>query len=88
MQQAAGNLREMTAGTADDEFRSALAIQKLNHRAPFTVGGSWNKSLYLQPLQRCYCENSGSSASACVMRRHYSLMAGFWNVRYVIYWLM
>ena len=30
-----------------------------------TVGGSWNMSLQLQPLQRCYCENSGSPASVC-----------------------
>ena len=37
------------------------------------IRGNWNKSLHLQPLQRCYCENSGSSASACVMRRHYSI---------------
>ena len=35
------------------------------------VGGSWNKSLHLKPLQRCYCGNSGSPTSACVMRRHY-----------------
>ena len=33
----------------------------------------WNKSLQLQPLQRCYCENSGSPDSACAMRRHYSI---------------
>ena len=38
-----------------------------------TVGGSWNKSLHLQPLQRCYCENSGSTTSAFVMQRHYSI---------------
>ena len=37
------------------------------------VGGSWKKSLHLQPLQWCYCENSGSPASACVMRRRYSI---------------
>ena len=43
------------------------------HRSHFTVGGSWNKSLLLQPLQRCYREGSGSPASACVMRRHYSI---------------
>ena len=29
-------------------------------------------SLQLQPLQRCYCENSGSPASVCLVRRHYS----------------
>ena len=48
----------------------ALCIQKLYHRPDFTVGTYWNKSLLLQPLQRCYNENSGSHASACVMRRH------------------
>ena len=31
-------------------------------------------SLHLQPLQECYCETSGSPASTCVMRRHYSIM--------------
>ena len=30
--------------------RYALCIQKLHHRPHFTTGGSWNKSLYLQPL--------------------------------------
>ena len=34
---------------------------KLYHRPHFTVCGSWNKSLH---LQLCYCENSGSPASA------------------------
>ena len=53
--------------------RLALCIQKLYHRSHFVVGGSWNKSLRLQPLQRCYCENSVSPASAGVMRRHYSV---------------
>ena len=43
--------------------RYALCIQKLYHRPHFTVGGNWIKSLHLQPLQRCYCENSGSSRS-------------------------
>ena len=36
--------------------RYARCIQKLYHRTHFIVGGSWNKSLHLQPLQRCYCE--------------------------------
>ena len=53
--------------------RCALFIQKLYHRPHFTVGESWNKSLHLKSLQRFYCENSGSPASACVMRRHYSI---------------
>ena len=51
--------------------RYALYIQNLYHRPHFTVGGSWNKSPQLQPLQRCYCENSGNITSACVMRRQY-----------------
>ena len=38
-----------------------------------TVGERWNRSLQIQPLQRCYCENYGSIAAACVMRRHYSI---------------
>ena len=38
------------------------------------IGGSWNKNFQNQPLQRCYCENSGSPASTCVMRHHYSIM--------------
>ena len=53
--------------------RYALCIQKLYHSSHFTVGGSWNKSLHLQPLQRCYCEDSESPASACVMRHHYCI---------------
>ena len=44
-----------------------LVHQKLYHRQHFTVGGSWNKSLHLQPLQQCYCENLGSPASACII---------------------
>ena len=50
-----------------------LCFQKLYYRPHFTVGVSWNKSLHLQPLQRCYCENSGSPASACVMRCRHSI---------------
>ena len=51
----------------------ALCIQKIYHRPQLTVSGGWNKSLHIQQLQRCYCENSGNPASACVMRRHYSI---------------
>ena len=47
---------------------------KLYHRPHFTIGVSWNKSHHLQPLQRCCCEHSRSPASACVMRRYYSIM--------------
>ena len=67
---------EITAGTAEDEFRSALCSvdSKLYHRPHFIVDGSWNKSLHLQLLQRFFCGNSGSPASACVMRRHNSIM--------------
>ena len=53
--------------------RYALCIQKLYHRPHFTAGRCSNKSLHLQPLQRCFCENSRSPASTCVMRRHYSI---------------
>ena len=53
--------------TMNFDRRYALRIQELYDRAHFTFGESWNKSLYLQPLQRCYCENSGSPASAHVM---------------------
>ena len=45
---------------------------KLYHRPHLTVGGSSNKNIHFEPLQRCYCENSGSLASVCVMRRSYS----------------
>ena len=62
-------------GTADDVFRSALFSVHPNTLSlmHFTFGGCCNKSLHLQPLQRCYCGNSGSTASACVMRRHYPI---------------
>ena len=50
-----------------------LYIQKLYYKPNFRVCGCWNKSLHLQPLQRCYCDNSGSSTSACVMRRRYCI---------------
>ena len=59
--------------TMNFDRRYALCILKLYHRPHFTVGGCWNKSLHLKPLQRCYCENSGSTTSACIMRRHYSI---------------
>ena len=51
----------------------ALCIQKLYHTHNYTVGGCWNKSLHLQPLQRRYCENSGGPASARVVRRYYCI---------------
>ena len=41
------------------------------HRPHFTVCESCNKSLQFQPLQRCSYERSGSTASACVILRHY-----------------
>ena len=59
--------------TTNFDRRYVLCIQKLYHRPHFTVGGCWNKSLHLQPLQRCYSQNSGSPASAFVMRHHYSI---------------
>ena len=45
----------------------ALCIQDFYHRLHFTVGWNWNKSLRLQVLQRCYCENLGSPANACII---------------------
>ena len=45
--------------TMDLDWCYALHIQKLYHISHFTVGGCWNKSLHLQLLQRCYCENLG-----------------------------
>ena len=60
--------------TMNFDRRYALYIQKLYHRPHFTVGLCWNKSLHLQPLQLRYCENSGNTAGACVMRRDYSIM--------------
>ena len=66
-------LSEYDFSVMNFDRRYALCTQKLYHRPHFTVRGSWNKSLNLQPLQRCYCEDSGSAASACVMRRHYSI---------------
>jgi hypothetical protein len=47
--------------------RAVRCIQKLYHWPHFTVGGSWNKSLHLQQLQRCYCENAGSTVNACAV---------------------
>ena len=43
-------------------------LSKRYQRSSYTVNESWNRSLYLLPLQRCYCDNLGSLASACVMR--------------------
>jgi hypothetical protein len=59
--------------TTNFNRRYALCIQKLYHWPHFTVSGSWNKSLHLQELQRCYCENAGSTISACSMLRHCSI---------------
>ena len=60
--------------------RYALCVQKLYHRLHFTVGRSWNKSLHLQPLQRCYCANSGSPVSASFIRRHYSITQSLYAI--------
>ena len=57
-------LSEYESSVMNFNLRYALCFQNF-----ITVGGSWNKNLHLQPLQRYYCENSGSSSSACVMRR-------------------
>ena len=61
-----GHLRIRVHG---DEFRSALcSVHLKSYYTPhFTVGVCWNKNLHLQPLQRCYCENSRSPATARVI---------------------
>ena len=66
-------LSEYESSAMNFDRRYALCIQKLYLRPHLTVGGNWNKSLHLQPLQRCYCENSESLASECPMRRRYSI---------------
>ena len=58
--------------TMNFDRRYILSTQKLDHRTRFTVAGCWNKSLQLELLPRCYCENSGGPASARVMRQYYS----------------
>ena len=45
---------DMAELTMTFDRRYALCIQNVYHRPNFTVGGSWNKSLHLQPLQRCF----------------------------------
>ena len=57
--------------TMNFDRRCAFYIQNLYHRPHFTVGGCWKKSLHLQPLQRCFCENLGSPTSSFVIRHHY-----------------
>ena len=61
---------------ADDKFRSALCSMHSKTLSQIALHSrrSRKKSLHLQSLQRCHCENSGSPASAYVMRRHYSIM--------------
>ena len=49
---------------------SMLCAFKNFDRPHLTVGGSWNKSVNPQPLQRCYFENLGSPDSECDIRRH------------------
>ena len=66
-------LSEYECSVMNYDRRYVLRIKKLYHRPHFTVGGNWYESLQLQPLQRCYCANSGSLASAFVMRHHYSI---------------
>ena len=68
-------LRTLRIRVQCNEFGSALCSVlsiSLSETALYSRQG-WNKSLHVQPLQRCYCENSGCPASACIMRRHYSI---------------
>ena len=46
-------LLEYESSVMNVDRRYALHVQKLHHSPHFTVGGSWNKILHLQPLQRC-----------------------------------
>ena len=75
-----GQKRDLNSELSKYEFsvfyfdrRCSLFIQELYHRCTSQSAGA-GINLHLQPLQRCYFENSESSASACVMRRHYSIM--------------
>ena len=80
------SLIDLTQLTMNFDHRYNLCIQKLYHSTHFTVGGSWHKSLHLQPLQRCYCDNSGSPTSVSVMRRHYSMtcMQSLQTIKYLL----
>ena len=61
VQQEAGNLREMTALTADYEFQSALCSvhSKTLSQTSFRQSAGAEIRAYLHPRQRCYTENSG-----------------------------
>ena len=61
-------LRPAMGCNAIGRRRLSSVHSKTYHRLHFTVGGRWIKSLHLEPLQRCYCENLGSPTSACVMQ--------------------
>ena len=43
-----------------------------HNRASQSVSAGIRASVF-QLLELCYCENSGSPAGACVLRRHYSI---------------
>ena len=66
-------LSEYESSVTNFDRRCTLCIQKLYHRLHFTVGGCWNESLHLQPLQLWYCENSESPTSTCIVEHHYSI---------------
>ena len=59
-----------------DEFRSALCSVHSETLSQIALHSRWescNRSLHLQPLQRCYCKNSERPTTACVIRRCYSI---------------
>ena len=64
---------DLTQLTMNFDRRHVSWIQNLYHWSHLTVGECWNMSLHLQPLQRCYCGDSGSPASICVMWYHSSI---------------
>ena len=57
-------LSEYKSSVMNFDWHCALCIQKLYHRHISQLGGA----------ETSYCENSGSPASSCIMRRHYSIM--------------
>ena len=59
--------------TMNLDLRYDLCIQKLLSKTELHSRRVLEYEPPLQPLQRCYCDNSESLASACVMRHHYSI---------------
>ena len=62
----------MTAGTADDEFRSALCSVHSKNFITDRTSQSAGAGIRASIFNRCNDPTVGSATSACVMRRHYS----------------